>query len=181
MRAVFLDRDGVINKYQGDSKYVTSWKAFKFLPRAKEAIKNLSGKGLALFVISNQAGVGKGEFSKESLARITRNMLREVEKSGGRIKKVYYCTHRKEENCSCRKPKAGLIHKALKVHILDLKKSFFVGDTIRDVKAAHAAGCRSILVLCGKEKLSKRKNWETQPDFIFKNLFQASEFILNNL
>jgi D-glycero-D-manno-heptose 1,7-bisphosphate phosphatase len=129
-------------------------------------------------VISNQAGVNKGIFSRQALDKITKNMLQAVEKSKGKIDGVYYCVHRQDENCSCRKPKVGLIDMVKRNNPLDMKSSFFIGDTIRDVKTAKSAGCKSILVLSGKERLSNRKNWEAQPDFIFKNLHQAAEFIL---
>lgn len=178
MRAIFLDRDGVINKYPGDTRYVTSWKEFRFLPKAKQAIAKLHKNKFKLFIVSNQAGVGKGIFNRMALERITKNMLKEVEKAKGKIDGVYYCIHKPEDNCLCRKPMAGLLHIAQKEYPVDIKNSFFIGDTIRDVTTAQAAGCKSILVLSGKEKLSNRKNWETQPDFIFKNLYQAAEFIL---
>ena len=179
MKVVFLDRDGVINKYPGDRKYVTSCNGFRLLPRVKEAIAKLHHKGFRLFVISNQAGVGKGIFSQETLDAITSKMLRAIEKAGGSIEAVYYCTHRKEENCPCRKPKAGMIDIVRKAHSIKAKGSFFIGDTIRDVHTARRAGCKSILVLSGKEKLSNRKNWEIQPDFIFKDLYRAAKFIIN--
>jgi histidinol-phosphate phosphatase family protein len=122
--------------------------------------------------------VGKGIFTQKALDSITRNMLKAIKESDGKIEAVYYCTHRREENCHCRKPKAGLIDIIKKNNAVDLKNSFFIGDTIRDVHTAKAAGCKSILVMSGKEKLSNRKNWKIQPDFIFKDLYQAAEFIL---
>lgn len=180
MKAIFLDRDGVINRYPGDTKYVTRWKEFSFLPKAKKAIAELHKNSFKIFIISNQAGVGKGIFTKRALDLITRNMLRQVKESGGRIERVYYCTHRKDENCPCRKPKAGLVDIIKKKYPIKLKDTFFIGDTIRDVHTARAAGCKSILVLSGKEKIANQKRWETQPDFIFKNLYSAAEFILHN-
>jgi len=180
MKAIFLDRDGVINRYPGDTKYVTSWKEFCFLPRAREAVALLTSKKYPVFVISNQAGVSKGVYSQDTLNDITKRMLKGLEKSGARIDSVYYCTHRDEDNCFCRKPKDGLIKSAIKGRRINLKNSFFIGDTIRDVHTAKAAGCKSILVLSGKEKLFNRKNWEMQPHFIFKDLYEASEFILNH-
>jgi histidinol-phosphate phosphatase family protein len=179
MKVVFLDRDGVINRYPGDKKYVTSLKGFRFLPRAKKAIARLHKHGFKIFVISNQAGVGKGIFTPKSLDSITKKMLEAIEEAGGRIDAVYYCTHRKEQNCSCRKPKTGLMDIAKREHFIQVKNSFFIGDTIRDINTARQAGCKSILVLSGKEKLSNRKNWEIQPDFVFKDLYEATEFILN--
>ncbi len=179
MRAVFLDRDGVINKYPGHKKYVTRLEDFKLLPGAKEAVAKLSKKKWKIFIASNQAGVGKGLYSQRTLDAITTEMLKQIKKVGGNITQVYYCTHRKEENCSCRKPMPGMFHAARAKYKINLKASFFIGDTIRDVEAAQAAGCSSILVLSGKEKLSRRKSWKIMPDFVFKDLDQAAEFILN--
>lgn len=177
-RTIFLDRDGVINRYPGDRNYVTSWSRFRFLPRAKEAIAGLHDAGFKNFVISNQAGVNKGIFSRSALELLTRNMLREIIKSGGKIDGVYYCVHRPDEKCACRKPQSGLIKRACKEHHLTEKSSFFIGDTMIDMRTAHIAGCKSILVLSGKEKLSNRKNWDVQPDFIFQNLYQAANFLM---
>ncbi len=178
MKAIFLDRDGVINKYPGDKKYVTTWRNFRFLPRVKKAIAILQKNNFKLFIISNQAGVGKGIFSQQALDTITKNMLRKIEESGGKIDGVYYCVHPPEMNCSCRKPRPGLLRRAAKTLRINLKGTFFIGDTIRDVNTAKAVGCKSILVLSGKERLSNRKNWDAQPDFIFKNLYEAARFII---
>ncbi|MCK9604276.1 MAG: HAD family hydrolase [Candidatus Omnitrophica bacterium] len=178
MRAIFLDRDGVINTYPGDKNYVTAPERFRFLPNSKKAIARLHKNKFKIFVISNQAGVGKGIFSQEALDSITKRMLAAIKISGGKIDGVYYCIHRPQENCPCRKPKTGLIDKVKNKYPINLKNSYFIGDTIPDVYTARAAGCKSILVLSGKEKLQNRKNWEAQPDFIFSNLYEASKFIL---
>lgn len=177
MRAVFLDRDGVINRYPGDRRYVTSLRKFRFLPGSRKAIALLNEGGYNVFVASNQAGVGRGIYSQKTLERITARMLSGVQGAGGKISKVYYCTHRKEAGCSCRKPKPGLLKKAAREFGVNLKKAYFIGDTIRDVLTARAAGAKSILVLSGKEKLSNRMNWEAQPDFVFKDLLTASKFL----
>lgn len=179
MKVIFLDRDGVINKYPGDNKYVTSLKAFRFLPRAKEAIAELHRNKFKIFIISNQGGINKGIFSRETLDCITKKMLEGIRASGGHIDGVYYCIHRREENCFCRKPKTGMIDIIRKDNHIDLKNSFFIGDTIRDIDTAKAAGCKSILVLSGKEKLDNSKDWQTKPDFVFQDLYAATRFILN--
>ena len=111
MNVVFLDRDGVINKYPGDTKYVNSWQEFYFLPGVKQALRKLTESGYRIFILSNQAGVAKGMYSQQGLDEITANMLREVNEAGGSICGVYYCVHRDEDNCSCRKPKIGLFLK----------------------------------------------------------------------
>ncbi|MDO8662444.1 MAG: D-glycero-beta-D-manno-heptose 1,7-bisphosphate 7-phosphatase [Candidatus Omnitrophota bacterium] len=178
MKVVFLDRDGVINKYPGDRFYVTSLKKFKFLPGAKNAIAQLTKAGFKLFIVSNQAGVGRGVYAKRTLEAITGRMLSEIETAGGKIDKVYYCIHRKDAGCLCRKPKPGLLKKAAKEFKFSLQKSYFIGDSIRDVITADKAGCKSVLVLSGKEKLANQKNWEAKPDFIFKDLNAATTFLI---
>ena len=177
MKVVFLDRDGVINKYPGDRLYVTSLKKFRFLPRAKQAIALLTKAGYKICVASNQAGVGRGIYSQKTLDLITVKMLKEITKEGGLIQKVYYCTHHKNAGCSCRKPKPGLLKKAAREFGFSLKNTCFIGDTMRDVFTAHAAGAKSILVLTGKEKLANQKNWEAKPDFVFGDLLAAAKFL----
>ncbi len=180
MKIVFLDRDGVINKYPGDRLYVTSLRKFRFLPRAKKAIVLLSRSGYKIFIASNQAGVGKGTYAQSTLDAITAKMLGDIEQAGGIITKVYYCTHRKEVGCGCRKPKPGMFKTAASEFCINLKNAYFVGDTIRDVLTAQAAGCKSILVLTGKEKLANQKNWELKPDYVFKDLLEAAKFLIKN-
>ncbi|MCK9432651.1 MAG: HAD family hydrolase [Candidatus Omnitrophica bacterium] len=177
IKAVFLDRDGVINKYPGDRLYVTSLKKFFLLPGAARAVAALNRAGFKVFVASNQAGVGRGVYSLRTLQAITEKMLSEIGKVDGIIDKVYYCTHRKDAGCACRKPKPGMLKDAAKEFGFNLKNAYFIGDTIRDVRTAKAAGCKSILVFSGKEKFSNRKNWEAKPDFYFKNLPEAARFL----
>ncbi|PIP18821.1 MAG: D-glycero-beta-D-manno-heptose-1,7-bisphosphate 7-phosphatase [Candidatus Omnitrophica bacterium CG08_land_8_20_14_0_20_41_16] len=181
MKVIFLDRDGVINKYPGDGLYVTSLKKFKFLPGVKKAIALLGRAGFKIFVASNQAGVGKGIYSQRALDNITAKMLGDIERSGGRITKVYYCAHRKDAGCNCRKPKPGMLKKAAKEFKFNLKNAYFVGDTIRDVFTAKNAGCKPILVLSGKEKIEDKKSRAglNLPYYhIFKDLKEAAKFII---
>ncbi|MDP1853687.1 MAG: HAD-IIIA family hydrolase [Candidatus Omnitrophota bacterium] len=182
MKVIFLDRDGVINKYPGDGKYVTSLSGFRFLSNVKKAISKLTKAGCRIFVISNQAGVSKGLYSAKDLSGITEYMLKKLEASGGKINGVYYCMHQERHNCLCRKPKAGLIYKALKESCLKkevLGDAFFVGDTIRDVMSAQVAGIKSILVFSGKEKAGNGSSWQVKPDYTARDLFSAVEIILS--
>jgi D-glycero-D-manno-heptose 1,7-bisphosphate phosphatase len=183
IKVVFLDRDGVINKYPGDREYVTSWGAFSFLPNVKPALKKLSEHGFRLFIVSNQAGVSKGIYPQENLDVITKNMLKELSGYNVVISDVYYCTHRPEDNCNCRKPKTGLLNQAiskLKQENLkiDFKESYFVGDTIRDIETGRSAGLKTILVFSGKEKPENKNNWQTLPDFSVQNLSAAADLII---
>lgn len=178
MKVIFLDRDGVINKYPGDKRYVTSLRGFKILKGSLAALKKLTEADYKIFVISNQAGVAKHLHTKKTLKEITQYMLREVKKAGGEIQKVLYCLHTKEENCSCRKPKIGLLKKATKGNRLDLKNSYFIGDSLRDVKAGRSFGCKTVLVLSGREKLKNVPLWDIFPDFIAKTFADAAENII---
>ncbi|MFH0772253.1 MAG: D-glycero-beta-D-manno-heptose 1,7-bisphosphate 7-phosphatase [Candidatus Omnitrophota bacterium] len=181
-KVIFLDRDGVINKDPMGSRYgyVTRWDEFKFLPGVKMAVKKLTLAGYKIYVISNQAGISKGYFTRDALKEITSRMTGELEKSGGKIKKVFYCTHKNEDNCDCRKPKAGLFKKVLKKEKVSIENSFFIGDSIRDVQAGKTAGCETILVLSGKEKLADRKQWQTKPDYVKRNLLDAVNWVLKS-
>lgn len=178
MKVIFLDRDGVINKYPGDKLYVTSLRKFRFLPNVKKAIALLSKKGYKIFIASNQAGVGRGIYSQRTLDAITIKMISDIEDAGGKITKVYYCTHRKDLGCKCRKPKPGMLKKAAREFRFSLKNAYFVGDTIRDVFTAENAGCKSILVLSGREKLKNINEWGIIPDLIFKDLLEAAEYLI---
>jgi len=178
MKAIFLDRDGVINRDPGFGDYIKSWAEFEFLPRAIGAIKLLNKNGYRIFVISNQAGVSKGLYSQENLNEITKNMLREINAQGGSIESVNYCVHSPEAGCACRKPRTGSIEKAVKGLDIDFKNMYFIGDSRLDVGAGKNAGCKTILLLTGKEDPDDAKNWEAQPDFIKKDLMEAVEWVL---
>lgn len=174
VKAIFLDRDGVINRYPGDRNYVTSLKEFRLLRSSLTAIRKLFLKGFEIYVISNQAGVSKGIYSEKVLREITKYMLKTIEKNGAKIKKVLYCTHLQEDNCACRKPKDGLLKKAVRGKRLDLKNSYFIGDSLMDIKAGKSFGCKTVLVLSGREKLKNSSTWDVYPDFIAKNLLNAA-------
>jgi len=178
MKAIFLDRDGVINRDPGVGDYIKSWKEFEFLPGAIEAIKLLNKNGYEIFVISNQAGVARGLFSKESLAEITANMLEEIESRGGKIRWVSYCIHASNAGCDCRKPNTGQIRRAVKGLDINFKKTYFIGDSRLDIGAGKNMGCKTILLLTGKEAIEDSKTWEHKPDFVMNNLMEAVKWVL---
>ncbi len=177
---VFLDRDGTINKFPGNGTYVTKVKDFHFIPGAREGIRSLSESGHTVFVISNQAGVGRGVFSADKLRRINRKLVKGVEAAGGKIKASFYCTHNYEAKCDCRKPGIGLVKQALRsVHkgMAEAKKAFFVGDTDKDILTGHKAGCTTIFVLTGRDTVQSVKKWSVRPDHVVKNLIEAAGII----
>lgn len=176
-KVVFIDRDGVINRYPGDKQYVCSVREFKFLPGSIEGMKKLYEKGFTLFVVSNQAGVAKGLYGKRDLEKMDKKLLRELKKCGVQLKGIYYCTHHPDDNCDCRKPRTGLLTQALKDANIEPVVSFFIGDSFRDMQAARSFGAKPVLVLSGSEKIANRPNWEFQPDYVFDNLLVASHYI----
>ncbi|MGC8976681.1 MAG: D-glycero-alpha-D-manno-heptose-1,7-bisphosphate 7-phosphatase [Candidatus Ratteibacteria bacterium] len=180
MRVIFLDRDGVISIFTPDD-YIKKWEEFEFIPEGIEGLKILNDAGFKVIIISNQAGVNKGIFTENDLNEITNNMLKELEKKGiDNILKVYYCIHKKEENCSCRKPKTGLFKKAEEdFGKIDFSKTYFIGDSDIDVIAGKNIGTKTILLLTGKTKSKQEtEKWEIKPDYIFNDLKEAAEFIV---
>ncbi len=142
--AIFIDRDGVINcRRPGD--YVLDWSQFVFMPGIREALQQLSSLGLPMIIISNQAAVGKGLLDSAGLEEITARMNEELLADGTSLAAAYYCTHRIEDNCQCRKPRPALLFSAAADFNVDLSRSIFVGDSDTDAQAARAAGCASVL------------------------------------
>lgn len=179
-KVVFLDRDGVINRFPGNGGYVTRIKDFHFLPGALAAIRLLTEKGFKIFVVSNQAGVNRGIYSQKKLDQITRHMLRYVTRTGGKIKRVFYCTHTPDENCDCRKPRIGSLERAFKlvgVQPHGAHQLFFVGDAQMDMQAGRRGGCTTILVLSGKENRRSLRRWRCRPDFVVKDLWEATKIM----
>ncbi len=169
-RAVFLDRDGVINRLRTD--HVKSLEELVLLPGATQAIARLSHAGWAAVVVTNQAGVNKGLVGEETLADIHNHIAAAVEASGGKIVGTYYCPHREEEACACRKPQPGLLLQAAEELGLSLSDSYLVGDSFRDMAAADAAGCIPILL--------GQRNWAGPPlpAKEVNSLAEAAEWIL---
>lgn len=179
-KIIFLDRDGVVNKYPGHGRYVTRLSEFRFLRGAKAAIRKLTSDGYRIFVVSNQAGVAKKIYTKKTLSEITRFMKSEVEKAGGKLHRVLYCLHAQKSNCSCRKPKPGLLREATKDMSVDFGRTFFIGDSLMDVTAGRAFGCKTILVLSGREKMKNASQWDVVPDFVARSLSEAAKNIIAN-
>jgi len=146
--AIFLDRDGVINE-RIINGYVTEWLQFRFIEGAEQALRDLARLRIPILVVSNQSGVGRGQVTRSALAQITRRFVAELERRGTRIDGVYYCPHRPDEGCPCRKPKPGLLLQAARDWRINLGASVMIGDAVTDVQAAQAAGCRSMLIDSG--------------------------------
>ena len=147
-RAVLLDRDGVLNR--DTRRGVRRLDELRVLPGAADAVKRLTGAGCRVLVLTNQSGIGRGRLSAGELDEIHAALRREIEAPGGRIDGFYVCPHAPGIGCGCRKPEPGLIDQARREWGFEPAETWFVGDAVRDVDAAIAAGCRPALVLTGK-------------------------------
>ena len=143
--AVFLDRDGVINVDHG---YVSTWEQFEFLPGVPEALRELQDAGYLLIVVSNQSGIGRGYYSESDVDLLNQAVSEYLGSYAGvTLSGFYHCPHHPTEAengyrkyCSCRKPAPGLIHRATRDHVIDVKTSLLVGDKDSDIEAGRAAG-----------------------------------------
>jgi histidinol-phosphate phosphatase family protein len=178
-KAIFLDRDGVINKllFNGE-KYVSPHNVgeLKFLPNIIEPIKKLRANEFKIIMISNQPDVSKGLMTKENLSGITERMTEFLKKGGAELDAIYYCLHKKEENCNCRKPKTELFERAANHFNIDIKKSYIIGDSVKEIEAAKRLGCKTILINELKSDADKIKDFS--PTAKFADLGEAAEYIV---
>ena len=148
MNLILLDRDGVIN-YDSD-QFIKSPEEWKPIPGSLEAIARLCQAGYRVVVTTNQSGVGRGLFEMHTLNAIHDKMHKAVAKAGGRIDAIFFCPHEADTNCSCRKPKTGMLEGVATRYNVDLHGVPAVGDSLRDLTSAANVGAQPILVLTGK-------------------------------
>lgn|SRR5580698_7304287 len=172
-RAVFLDRDGVINRaleHECKPYPPRNLGEFEILPEVPDALARLKADGFLLVVATNQPDVGRGTLAKEVVEEIHAHMLAKLP-----IDRVEVCFHpgKGASDCDCRKPKPGMLLHAAKELNIDLSQSWMVGDRWRDVDCGHAAGCKTIFIDRGYAEELKQK-----PDFSARNLAEAADIIL---
>jgi D-glycero-D-manno-heptose 1,7-bisphosphate phosphatase len=179
-RAAFLDRDGTICEEMG---YVNHVDRLQLFPYAAAALAQLNCAGIPVVVVTNQSGVARNIFPESLVRRVHEKMVAELAAGGAHVDAIYFCPHKKEDACDCRKPFPGLLKQAAREHHLDLKRSWTVGDRYADLEMAHAAGGRGILVMTGYgrgEYDLHRASWPRQPDLVVENLTEAVRHILND-
>ncbi len=135
-KAVFLDRDGVINYDYG---YVSKISDFKLIPGTFESLKYLNSKNFLIIIITNQSGIGRGLFSENDFLKLNKYMLDLFSEQSISIDDVIYCPHKPDDNCNCRKPKPGMINSAIKKFSLIKEKSIMIGDKISDIECGKMA------------------------------------------
>lgn len=161
MKLIILDRDGVIN--QDSDQFIKSPEEWKPIPGSLEAIARLNQWGWRVVVASNQSGVGRGLFGMDTLNAINDRMVKALAQVGGRLDAIFFCPHAADSTCDCRKPKPGLLLQIGERFNVDLDGVPVVGDSLRDLQAAVAAGARPYLVLTGKGEQT-RESPDLPPD-----------------
>jgi len=177
-KILLIDRDGVINQKAPRGEYISRWEDFEFIPKTREAMKQLGKEGFQFIVISNQAGIARGMIDPEELECIHLKMEEELQKDGVEILDVYVCPHHWDEKCFCRKPNPGMLFLASKEYLFRLDKTLFVGDDPRDCQTGERAGCASIF-LGNSSALEKLSN-EEQPVFSSPSLLDSVDKILRH-
>lgn len=170
-----MDRDGVINH---DSGYVHTIEDFKFLAGTFEALKLLQDNGFKLVIITNQSGIGVGNYTEKDFMKVTDYMLAELAKYNIRIDSIHFCPHAPDSGCSCRKPKQGMINEALKKLLIDFRYSYFIGDKTSDIKLGSDIGCKTFLVKTGHA--GSDKLYDTSPTYEVDNLLEAAKIIVDS-
>jgi len=148
-RAVFLDRDGVINRRPPEGSYITRWEQMHLLPNVAEGIGLLNSVGFRVIVVSNQRCVAKGLVTAHELESMHQRMCEQLAAAGATIDEVYYCPHETWRECNCRKPAPGMLLAAAKKHQVDLTASWMIGDSEIDIEAGRSAGCKTARLLDG--------------------------------
>jgi D-glycero-D-manno-heptose 1,7-bisphosphate phosphatase len=148
MKLVILDRDGVIN--HDSDQFIKSPEEWRPIDGSLEAIARLNQWGYRVVVATNQSGVGRGLFEMDTLNAIHEKMIRAVAQVGGRIDAIFFCPHTNGDQCSCRKPQAGMLEEVSARYNADLTGVPAVGDSLRDLQAAVRVGAQPMLVLTGK-------------------------------
>jgi D-glycero-D-manno-heptose 1,7-bisphosphate phosphatase len=172
MRAVFLDRDGVINKcivVDGKPFPPSGPDTFELIPETVEACARLKQAGFALIVVTNQPDIGRGTQKLEVL-----EAMHQIVKEKLPVDAIYVCTHGSDNECHCRKPKPGMLTDAATDLEIELETSFMVGDRWRDVDCGHSAGCRTVFIDYGYDEKLRQT-----PDATVKHLGEAADWILS--
>lgn len=175
MKLVILDRDGTIN-YDSDH-YIKSLDEWRPIKGSLEAIARLTQAGYRIVVATNQSGIARGLFTTRTLFEIHDGLQRAAVQAGGRIDAFFFCPHAADAGCQCRKPQPGMLLEVAQRFNIALKDTYMVGDGLRDVQAAAAAGARPVLVLTGKGQKTQAEGHLPPGTQIFPDLAAFAEHL----
>jgi D-glycero-D-manno-heptose 1,7-bisphosphate phosphatase len=167
-KAVFLDRDGVINEVLSKRvKFVNKPEQMYLLEGVGEGVKFLNDSGFLVFVVTNQGGIGLGYMKEDMLLKVHQKMKDDIREYGGKIDDIIYCPHKPQAGCVCRKPEPEMLHRLAERHQVNLNESYMVGDRDVDIIAGKQAGTKTILI--GEE--------EGLADYRFPSLYEAAKWL----
>jgi len=175
--AIFLDRDGTLNP---DSGYLSSLDQFRFYKGTLDVLEQLAKKGFQFVVVTNQSGVGRGIIPPNALEEIHNFVLSSFKDRNIPLLGIYYCPHRPDEGCNCRKPKPGLFKRVAEEHSIRLETSYIIGDSVSDIEAGKRLGMTTVLVRTGNGRSSEKNLLEKgiEVDFVGDNLKNCSQYIV---
>lgn len=175
MKLVILDRDGTIN--HDSDHYIKSLDEWRPIKGSLEAIARLTQSGYRIVVATNQSGISRGLFTTRTLFEIHDGLQRAATQAGGRIDAFFFCPHGADARCQCRKPEPGMLLEVARRFNVALKDVHMVGDALRDVQAAAAAGARPVLVLTGKGKKTRQEGNLPPGTQVFADLAAFAEHL----
>jgi len=155
IKTIFLDRDGVINK---EVNYLSKIDDFKFIDGVFETCYFLKNLGFEIIVVTNQSGIARGYFSENDFKLINNWMINQFKLNKVEILDVFYCPHSNESNCECRKPKPGMFLAAKNKHNINMKESWMIGDSERDITAAYLAGITNTVIVRSGHKIDEENS-----------------------
>lgn len=170
-KAVFLDRDGVVNI---EKDYVYKVEDFEFLDGIVDAVKHFNKQGYVVVIVTNQSGIGRGYYTEEDFEKLTKYMLGHFEVEGAKIAAVYHCPHSPDTKCDCRKPLPGMFLKAKDELNIDMQSSWMIGDKESDIQAALTAGVGHTILVRTGHKIDEAN---TKASFVFNGVFDTIEAI----
>ena len=177
--AIFLDRDGTINH---DKNYLSDEKDLKLYKNVEKALIKFKQLGFKIVIVTNQSGIARKYFTVTKLNKIHSKLIEMLKKLKVTVDGIYYCPHGPDDNCDCRKPKIGMAQKAAKELNIDLKRSYMIGDSVRDYIFGYNFGGKGIMVLTGhgKKQFAKIKSEKQKPLAVVRSLLQTVEVIEND-
>lgn len=178
MKLVVLDRDGVIN-FDSD-RFIKTPDEWRPIPGSLEAIATLNQNGYRVVVATNQSGIGRGLLDMAAFNAINDKMTRQLALAGGQIDAIFYCPHAADARCACRKPQPGMLREIGRRFNSDLKDIPVVGDALRDLQAAHAAGAVPMLVTTGKGKLTLKEGALPATTQVFDDLAAVAQHLADS-
>jgi D-glycero-D-manno-heptose 1,7-bisphosphate phosphatase len=164
-RAVFLDRDGVINRKPPEGLYVTRWEDFHILPGVVEGVALLNRAGFCVIVVTNQRCIAKGLMTVAELEKMHQRMSEVLARDGANIDGIYYCPHELEPSCNCRKPAPGMLLDAARSRGIELGASWMIGDSDIDMEAGKNAGCRTARLRATSETVDEPRRCCARPSY----------------